>query len=88
MFFSFDPAKINVERIKSLAAVSQGDTVLVRYCVETKDFGDTQKIANKVLTLRFVKPSDDKSFYKKKISSAAAPDDQLVSDTLSLKGER
>jgi|GEM_PF-1884713 len=88
MFFTFDPAKINVERIKSLGAISQGDTVLVRYVMETADYGDIQKINSKVVTIRFVKPVNDQSFYKKKIAPTISSDDQLVSDTLSLKGEK
>lgn len=89
MFFTFDPAKINVERIKGLSAISQGDTVLVRYLMETADYGDIQKMINKVVTIRFVKPVNDQSFYKKRtVSSGTSSDDQLVSDTLSLKGEK
>lgn len=88
VMFTFDPARINVERIKSLGAISQGDTVIVRYVMETSDYGDIQKMVNKVVTIRFVKPANDQSFYKKRTSATTSSDDQLVSDTLSLKGEK
>lgn len=85
MMFTFDASKINLERVKSLSAISQGDTVAVRYCMETKDYGDMNKINNKVLTIRYVRPANDQSYYRKKSESEAT---QLTSSELSLKGEK
>lgn len=83
MVFRFK--KINVEHKKSLAEIGVGDYVLVRYQEETKDFGDRQESLLKPVTIRFVKPADDKSRYNKRSSTAGAGS---ASDSMPLKGVR
>jgi hypothetical protein len=82
MVFTFDPKKINLEHRKSLAGIAPGDTVAVRYRDETTDYGDKQETKVSAVTIRFIKPADDQSEYKK----PSAPETGLTSDELSLKG--
>jgi hypothetical protein len=84
MVLPFDARKVLLERIRSLDKIQPGDTVLVRYREDILDYGDTQKGKAAVVTIRFVKTANDKSFYKNKPTSTGS--EALVSGDLSLKG--
>lgn len=66
MLFTFDPKKVSLDHVRSLAEIHPGDYVLVRYREEIKDYGDRQESMMKPVTIRFIKPGDDKSHYKKR----------------------
>jgi hypothetical protein len=82
MVLGLDHKKVNLDHLKSLSALHPGDRVAVRYRAETTDYGDRKETRIRAVTIRFIKPADDTSFYKKASASGAG----LVSQGLPLKG--